>query len=429
LLSLHFSKDDFMAALELSTLANGLRIASETTTDAETVAFAISVGVGARYETPEEHGISHLLEHMAFKGTPTHTARTLAEAFDMMGGNVNAYTGNETTVYYVKVLKAYGADALRLLCSIVRHSTVDATELERERGVILQELAMHHDSPDDLVFDQFQELAFPNQALGRSILGTAERISYHPREAILQYITTHYQPRRMVISAAGAVNHAELVTIGQEYFADLADTPLTRCDDAHYQGGVHVQHKKLEQVQLALGYRAFGSTDADYYALQVFATLLGGGMSSRLFQEIREKRGLVYTVSAFASCYRDTGILGVYAATGAAQMDELLPALADVLRGAGEGIGEQELLRAKNQLKANIVMARESYGSVAEWIGRHLLIHGRVKTAPKILAQIDALTLADMQRMVGRTIANSPLTLTTLGPIKTLDTAPLPHAA
>ncbi len=418
-----------MSAPQFTTLSNGFRIASEAFSGAETVAFALSVGVGARYETLAEHGVSHLLEHMAFKGTPEHDARALAEAFDLMGGNVNAYTGSETTVYYCKVLKEYAADALRLLCSIVRHSTIDADELERERGVILQELAMHNDTPDDRVFDQFQEAAFPQQALGRSILGTEESIARHPRTSIQHYIDTHYVPARMVLSAAGAVDHALLVGIDTDYFGDLAAQPLTVCEAARYQGGISLVTKELEQVQLVLGYEGLAATHADYYGLQVFSTLLGGGMSSRLFQEIREKRGLVYSVSSFVSSYQDTGVIGIYAATSEERMDELMPALADVLSRAGEGIGEQELLRAKNQIKSNIVMARESYGSVAEWIGRHLLIHDRVKTSAEILDAVDRLSLDDMQRIAHASIGASALTLATLGTLHTLNSSALPQAA
>ena len=187
--------------LELTTLDNGFRVASAHVADIETVAFALSVGVGARYERPEEHGVSHLLEHMAFKGTPALNARALAESFDLMGGNINAYTGNESTVYYVKVLKEYAEDALRLLCDIVRRSTIDATELERERGVILQEIAMYNDTPDELVMDHFQAECFPEQPIGRTILGTEASIGRHSRDDILQFIATHYVPRRMVLSA------------------------------------------------------------------------------------------------------------------------------------------------------------------------------------------------------------------------------------
>jgi predicted Zn-dependent peptidase len=411
----------------ITVLDNHLRVASEALPEAQTVAFALSIGCGARDEDASEHGIAHLLEHMAFKGTNRMNARQLADAFDLMGGNINAYTSNETTVYYVKVLKEYADAALQLLCDIVRHSTIDEEELERERGVILQELAMHLDTPDDLVFDQFQECAYGTQALGRSILGTSDSIRRHSRDAIRAYIAKHYAPSRMVLSAAGAVDHAAIVAIAQEAFGDLVDRSAPARSSAAYRGDIRITHKKLEQVQFVAGYEACALTDPDYYALQVFTTLLGGGMSSRLFQEIREKRGLVYSVSSFASCYADTGTLSIYAATGANQIPELMPALAEVLHGAAEHIHDEELLRAKNQMKAGVVMTRESSGAIAEWIGRHLLIHGRVKSAPEILAAIDAVSIPDLQRVAARFLGASPLSLTTLGPLKTLDTSVLPQ--
>lgn len=415
--------------LDVTTLENGFRVASARMADVQTVAFALSIGVGARYELFEEHGVSHLLEHMAFKGTPTHNARELAEAFDLMGGNINAYTGSETTVYYVKVLQEYAEEALKLLCDIVRRSTIDATELERERGVILQELAMYEDTPDELVIDHFQETCFPTQALGRTILGTEASIGRHSRQAILDFIAKHYVPRRMVLSAAGACDHAMVERIAKDAFADLPDTPLSQADAGLYQGGRLLTHKKLEQVQLVVGYKGVARLDPDYYAMQVFATLLGGGMSSRLFQEIREKRGLAYSVSAFVNAYNDCGVLGIYAATGASQMKELMPALADVLSSCDQGITQQELLRAKNQIKSGVVMMSESVGSVAEWIGRHLLLFGRVKPAAEILGLIDAVDLDAMHRIEKRYIGTSPLTVATLGPLKSLDTDALPQAA
>lgn len=415
--------------LEITRFDNGFRVASASVADVETVAYAITVGVGARYETLAQHGVSHLLEHMAFKGTPTHNARELAEAFDLMGGNINAYTGSETTVYYVKVLKEYAEEALALLCDIVRRSTIDAAELERERGVILQEIAMYNDTPDELVIDHFQACCFPDQPMGRSILGTEETIMHHGRDDITRFITEHYVPQRMVLSGAGAVDHGLMERVAKAAFADLPAYPLTTAEPGIYRGGRSIVHKdSLEQVQLVIGYDAVARTDPDYYALQVFSTLLGGGMSSRLFQEIREKRGLVYTVSSFVNAYNDCGVLGIYAATGAEQMDELMPALADVLRSADMRVSAQELLRAKNQIKAGIVMASESTGSTAEWIGRHLLIFDRVKPASEILAKVDAITLDDMHRIEQRFIGTSALTVATLGPITALDTSALPQA-
>lgn len=410
-------------------LPNGFRIATEAITGAQTVAFALSVGVGARYETMAQHGISHLLEHMAFKGTPTHNARQLAEAFDLMGGNVNAYTSNESTVYYVKVLKNYAEEALQLLCDIVHKSTIDEDELERERGVILQELAMHNDTPDDLVFDHFHALAYAKQPLGRSILGTESSISAHSRTGICDFITQHYVPSRMVLTAAGAIDNALCLRIANETFGAMPAQTATSFLSAQYTGGTLVTYKKsLEQVQLTLGYHACATTHKDTMALRIFSLLLGGGMSSRLFQEIREKRGLVYSISAFASNYQDTGLLSLYAATGAEHLPELMPALSDILLHAGEHISELELLRAKNQMKAGVVMARESIGSIAEWMGRHLLTYGIIKTAEEILAEIDALNLADMERIANTYIGKSALTLAALGPVKSINHSMLPQS-
>lgn len=418
-----------MSHITQSRLPNGFRIATETIHGAQTVAFALSVGVGARYETKEQHGISHLLEHMAFKGTATHNARALAEAFDLMGGNVNAYTSNESTVYYVKVLKDYAEEALQLLCDIVRTSSIDAEELERERGVILQELAMHNDTPDDLVFDHYHALSYAKQPLGRSILGTETSIKAHSRKDICDFIATHYVPSRMVLSAAGAIDNTMCLRIAHAAFGGMDATETTPCEAAHYTGGERISYKKsLEQVQLVLGYHACALAHPDTMALRTFAILLGGGMSSRLFQDIREKRGLVYNISAFSSHYQDTGLLSIYAATGAEHLPELMPALADILAHAGEQLSEQELLRAKNQIKANIVMARESIGSIAEWMGRHLLTYGVIKTAEEILAEIDALTVKDMERMAATYIGRSPLSLAALGPVKSIDTSMLPQS-
>lgn len=410
-------------------LPNGFRIATEAIAGAQTVAFAISVGVGARYETMAQHGISHLLEHMAFKGTPTHNARGLAEAFDLMGGNVNAYTSNESTVYYVKVLKNYAEEALQLLCDIVHKSIIDESELERERGVILQELAMHNDTPDDLVFDHFHALAYTKQPLGRSILGTEDSISTHSRTDICDFIAQHYVPSRMVLTAAGAIDNALCLRIANETFGVMPTQIATPFSPAHYTGGTLVTYKKsLEQVQLVLGYQACATTHKDTMALRIFSILLGGGMSSRLFQEIREKRGLVYSISAFASNYQDTGLLSLYAATGAEHLPELMPALSDILAHAGEHISELELLRAKNQMKAGVVMARESIGSIAEWMGRHLLTYGTIKTAEEILTEIDALTLLDMERIANTYIGKSALTMAALGPVKSINHSILPQS-
>jgi predicted Zn-dependent peptidase len=401
---------------QLTSLENGLRVASEGMANTHSAAFAIAVDVGARHEELAEGGLSHLLEHMAFKGTSTLNARRIAEAFDLMGGNVNAYTSHEHTVYYAKVLKEYGPQALKLLCEIVADSVFDVTELERERDVVLQEIAMHQDSPDDLVFDLFQESVFETQPLGRSILGPEAQVAAYTRDDLIAYTHKHYTPSRMVVSAAGAIDHAQVCDIAQQFFGARAlGAHKIHPAPASFHAGRRTLEKDLEQVQLVLGYPALPASHEDYYALQVFSTILGGGMSSRLFQEIREERGLAYSVSSFASAYQDVGVFGIYAGTTKDKLDHLLDGLKQVLATIELGVSAAELLRAKNQLKAGIVMTRESSGAIAEWIARHLHVHGRYKTADEILEQIEAITPEHIQRVASAMFHRAPA-IAALGP-------------
>ena len=415
-----------MSDYTLTTLDNGLRIATERDCEGHSAAFAIAVDVGARHEEANEGGLSHMLEHMAFKGTAKMNAKEIAEAFDLMGGNVNAYTSHEHTVYYAKVLKEYAADALRLLCEIVAGSNFDANELERERQVVLQEIAMHQDTPDDLVFDLYQEMAFKGQPLALSILGKPERVATFSREDLIRYTAKHYQPNRLVLAGAGCVDHQETLAIATEFFGaakNAAAKPVQQ--NAQYKGGEKTLEKDLEQVQLVLGFPGLASPHPDYYALQVFATILGGGMSSRLFQEIREKRGLAYSVSAFASGYQDVGLLGIYAGTTVEHLSELTGALKEVLAGMRGGVSDEELLRAKNQLKAGTVMTRENCGSIAEWIARHLHVYGEYRDVDTLVHEIERVTKDDMVRMAELALSTTTPTVAALGPIGSVNNAAL----
>lgn len=403
---------------EITTLPNGLRVATERLSGLETASLAISVDVGARNETEDQHGISHVLEHMAFKGTKKRSALDIAESFDNIGGHLNAYTSHEHTVYYAKILKGDLPLTVDVLCDIVQHSTFDTTELEREQQVILQELAMHHDTPDDLVFDQFQEKAFERQALGRSILGTSESIVRHSSDDLRQFVATHYHPERMVITAAGNVDHQQLLSLLETHLDMTPATASPSADVACYTGGDSIVKKSLEQLQLVLGVEAMPIRSDAYYTLQLLSIILGGGMSSRLFQEVREKRGLVYTIQSFASCYQDTGFFGVYAATGEKESKELLPLITQEWNRLCDAISEEELMRAKNQQKASLLMARESSSSVAEWIGRHLLQFGEYRTASEIATRVDAITVADVMKLASELFSAPRLTLAALGPTK-----------
>ncbi len=408
----------------LTTLNNGLRVASERDDSCMTAAFAIAVDVGARHEELHQGGLSHMLEHMAFKGTSKLNAKQIAEAFDLMGGNVNAYTSHEHTVYYAKVLREYADDALALLCDIVADSIFDVEELERERQVILQEIAMHHDTPDDLVFDLYQEMAFGDAPLGRSILGKPERVSSFTRDDLIGYTRTHYQPERLVIAGAGAVNHDATVKTVDAFFGKRKNELAKKMPvAARYHGGEKTLEKELEQVQLVLGFDGISITHDDYYPAQVFSTILGGGMSSRLFQEVRERRGLAYSVSAFASGYQDIGLIGMYAGTTVEHLPELTVALKEVLASCKRDVTDAELLRAKNQLKANIVMTRESSGAIVEWMARHLHVYGRYRTAEELIGIIENTTAADVARIAEQCLATATPVVAALGPIGSVNNA------
>lgn len=407
------------AQYHLHTQDDGLRIACESLPQMESVAIAVSVDVGARWERPVQHGLSHLLEHMAFKGTPRYSAQRIAEIFDGIGGQFNAFTSHEHTVYYVRVLKAHWQQAADILCDILMHSLFDADELAREKEVILQELAMHHDTPDDLVFDLFQEAAFGEQALGRSILGTMETIRTHPRQALLDFVAEHYRAPRIVVSAAGAVEAEALQALMSEklrFNTGGAAAP----EPAAYVGGQRLIAKDLEQLQLLIGLPSLPHGDARYYPLQLLCHILGGGMSSRLFQEVREKRGLVYSIQSFNASYADCGTLGIYAATGVEQADELIGVIADELHRLAETLSEEELERARRQQVASLRMARESTTTLAEWIGRHLLQYGEYRDADWLQTQVEAVTLAEVKALAEDLLRRPALSLAALGPAAAL---------
>ena len=399
---------------ELTTLKNGLRVASEALPGVESVAIAVSCGVGARYEDENENGISHLLEHMAFKGTKTRSARQIAEAFDSIGGQFNAYTSMESTVYYAKVLKDNIDVATDILADILQNSVFDAEELKREQDVVIQEIAMHRDTPDDLIHDYFDETAFPNQALGRSILSSEERVASYTRDDLIRYMNKHYRAPRMVISAAGNITHDKLLSLVNRHFNLPEQTAPVAYEPGQYRGGDIRVPRDLEQLHLLYGLPALSVKSPDYYALQLYSIVLGGGMSSRLFQEVRESRGLAYTVYSHASAYDDCGLMNIYAATAPEKAGELSGVLCDELVKMAKSVSDIELMRAKNQLRADLLMSRENPQSVATWIGRHLLVFNEYRPAQDIIRRIDALTTHDITRL-GKLIVSGKLTLTALG--------------
>jgi predicted Zn-dependent peptidase len=400
----------------LATLSNGLRIVTDRVDTVATVSLGLWVDVGTRHEPPQINGVAHFLEHMAFKGTKRRSALAIAEEIEAVGGHLNAYTSRESTAYYAKVLKEDVGLALDILADILQHSTFEPNELERERAVILQEIGQAHDTPDDIIFDYFQECAFPGQAMGRPVLGSPDIIRGLSRKSVVAYLKDHYGAARMVLSAAGNVDHDAFVELAEKLLRDMPAERAVSTEPARYVGGEHRLDRDLEQLHLVLGFPGLPLDDPDYYASAVLSTAFGGGMSSRLFQEVREKRGLVYAVSSFAHGYRDGGLFGIYAGTGEEEATELLPVLCEETAKLEAGFTPVELARAKAQMKAGLLMSLESTSARCEQMAQHMLIHGTPFDTDDIVRRIDAVDDAAIARVVAGWRGGPP-TLVALGPV------------
>jgi predicted Zn-dependent peptidase len=404
----------------LATLPNGLRIVTDRVETVATVSIGLWVDVGTRHEPAPVNGVAHFLEHMAFKGTERRSALAIAEEIEAVGGHLNAYTSRESTAYYAKVLKEDVGLALDILADILQHSTFELNELERERAVILQEIGQAHDTPDDIIFDYFQERAYPDQAMGRPVLGSPEIIRKLSRNSVVSYLKDHYSASRMVLSAAGNLEHDEIVALADKLLSGMPAERAVATEPARYSGGDHRQGRDLEQLHLVLGFPGLPLDDPDYYASAVLSTAFGGGMSSRLFQEVREKRGLVYAVSSFAHSYRDGGLFGIYAGTGEDEAAELLPVLCDETKKLDRGFTPVELARAKAQMKAGLLMSLESTSARCEQMAQHMLIHGTPFEPDDLVRRIDAVDDAAISRVVAGWRSGPP-TLVALGPVGRLE--------
>jgi predicted Zn-dependent peptidase len=362
-----------------------------------------------------------MLEHMAFKGTASRSARAIAEEIERVGGSLNAYTSREHTAYYARVLAGDVELAADLLADILQRSTFDPAELEKERHVVLQEIGQVRDTPDDLVFDLLQEASYPDQPMGRAILGPEEIVASMPREALLEYMARHYGPARLVFSGAGKVEHDRLVDLASGLFGQLPAAAGEPAEPARYRGGTRVERRPdLEQVHLCLAVEGVPYHDPDHFALQVLSTALGGGMSSRLFQEARENRGLCYSIFSFAAAHADTGQLGVYAGTDPEDLPELMQVVADETRQLIEEPKEDELARARAQLKAGLLMGLESCAAVSEDLARQLLCFGRRMPVEEVVARIDAVDTDAVRRLGRKLLRGAGLTLAAVGPLEEL---------
>ena len=402
-------------SVEVTTLKSGIDVVTDTMPHLETASLGVWVASGSRDERRDEHGISHFLEHMAFKGTRRRTARQIAEEIEAVGGDLNAATGAETTAYYARVLKADVPLALDVLADILSDPTFDREEIAREQSVIVQEIGAVADTPDDLIFEHLNAIAFPEQPLGRSILGTAKTVRSFHGGMLRDYLGRNYRAPDIVVAAAGAVDHAAVVAEVEKRFSSFIGPASPLPEPAKFGGGSHVEKRELEQVHIAMALPGVAVTDPTLYSLQVFTNILGGGMSSRLFQEARERRGLCYSIYSFHMPYSDIGMFGLYAGTDATDMSELMRVIVGEIAGTADTISEPEIARAKAQMKAGLLMALESSGARIDQLARQMITRGRPMTVEELVEKVDAVTV-ETARAAGRAlIARGKMATAVLG--------------
>jgi predicted Zn-dependent peptidase len=403
--------------VEKHTLSNGVRVVTEHMPGLQSAAVGVWITAGGRHERLEQNGVAHFLEHMAFKGTAKRSALQIAEEIEDVGGYINAYTSREMTAYYVRVLGQDVPLALDVVADILLNPVYAPEEIEVERGVILQEIGQALDTPDDIIFDWLQEAAYPEQPMGRSILGPSENVSGFAREDLSRFVTERYAPGEMIVAAAGAVDHDKIVRHAEALFGHLPPRPVTEPEPARFVGGDYRRQKKLEQAHFALAFETPGYRDPRIYTSQVYAIALGGGMSSRLFQEAREARGLCYTIFAQAGAFADSGMTTIYAGTGAGQIRELAELTIDEIRKSVDEMTPAEVARARAQMKAGLLMGLESPSARAERNARMVSIWNRVPGIDETVARIDAVTTGDVRDFAARLATEAPLAVALYGPV------------
>jgi len=406
---------------EITRLSNGLTVVTDPMPQLESAMLGVWVNAGSRNETRPLMGVSHMLEHMAFKGTTTRSARDLAEEIEAVGGYLNAYTSREQTAFHARVLKADVPLGVDLLADILINPTFEPAELERERHVVLQEIGQAADTPDDIIFDHLQTVTYPDQPIGWPILGSVESVSAFTQEHLRTYSNANYRAGGMTFVSSGAVNHDAMVKLVAEKFANLRSGPTPPPLPARYAGGDIRVVEDLEQAHIAYALPGVSVTDLDFYVAQVYVTALGGGMSSRLFQEAREKRGLCYAISAFAQASQDSGTIGIYTGTGETEAAEISAVIAGEMENLAATASEAEVSRAKAQMKSSLLMGLERPGQRAEQIAGQMFSHGRVLSIEELTAKLDAVDAAAVRRFGERVMAAAEPAIAAVGPIGKLE--------
>ena len=405
---------------KITTLSNGLRVVTDTMPEAESVVVGAWVGVGTRHEPWRANGVAHLVEHMMFKGTKRHSAYGLSAEIEKDGGMMNAHTTREETAYYARVLPENAALATEIIADMLQHSTFEPKELDRERTVIVQEIGSYVDAPEIHVDDMMNQLAFPKQTIGRPIVGTPKVIMNLPRQQVVDYVKRHYHAGNMVAVAAGKIEHEDFVKLAKKHFGKLPHGRAAKSEKARVGHGVQLQPRDIEQLHIIMGYEGPSFNNRAIYPVQLLSLILGGSSSSRLFQKVREKRGLVYNVSSGHSAFSDAGIFQIYAGTDPARVKELMPVIEDELRDVKKNIGDGELKRAKAQWRAGMLMGKEDVMRRADIAGHQMVAYGRTISPDETLRRLMAVTKEDVQAAAKKLFAGKA-TLTALGPVEGLE--------
>ena len=407
--------------LHQTTLSNGFTIVSERMEGLKSAALGIWVKSGARHETHSQNGIAHFLEHLAFKGTHSRSALQIAEAIENVGGYINAYTSKEMTAYYTRVLREDVTLAFDVIADIILNSVFDEKDIEIERNVILQEIGQSHDTADDIIFDWLSETAFANQAIGRPILGTVESVKNFKRGDFVQFVSHRYCAQDMILSASGDIEHDALVKKAEDIFGHLPPHKTAKGEEAFFTPHGRREIKELEQAHLTLAFEAPSQKAAHLYSAQTLSLILGGGMSSRLFQEIREKRGLCYSIFASLSPFSDSGMMTFYAGTNGEDANAVALQIIDEFKRALEDISQEEVKRAKAQLKAGLLMGLESPSARVERNARMVSIWGAVPALDETIAKIDDISVKTVREAGCVMLENKKLATVFYGPIEKTD--------
>ena len=406
--------------VETKTLSNGVRVIVKHMEGLLSVTMGILVGTGAAYETDGEDGISHFIEHMQFKGTPTRTAFAISDAFDALGAQVNAFTGKDMTCYYAKATTDHAAEAFALLADLFLNANFPEEEMKREKGVVIEEINMDEDSPEDLCLDLLSRAAFGNCSYGRNILGPAKNVEGFTREDIFRYKAERYCPENIVVSFAGNIETARAMDLAEAWFADMVSTKfVNRKKNIQEKGDNLFREKPIEQAHFAFGFPTVKRDGEGFFAVQVMNAILGGGMSSRLFKKVREELGLAYSVYSYTSHYAETGLYTVYAAVNPKKAEEAAAAVLDVIKKfKEEGTTEEEFLRGREQLKSGNIFSQENTSSQMLLYGRNLLYTGEIYDFEKRMAEISDLTLDDIRRAVDANFDLSRAAVASVGKLK-----------